>query len=367
MGGQSGNRAKSKFCEKSSVKMCEVSMIPFREQYEQLPRDNRVLIIDDYDQATLRTGTYVEVVNYFRSVFSQVVVIVSEDYLQGEHHDQATNPSPFGDFMRLAICEFGHLRLESLANKWLTLSSTFQRETSSSLMDDVARTCKFIQQTLRSNAIPHHPWVLLVLLRQAGNRDQSGPKNGSYGHLYNAIITAALSRSKIGSIDIQSKYTYLANLAHTLYQQRTATLSDEEMRRFNADHWAHFDVHLDYEPLRDDLVNTGILRMTVDMSPFAKYSYCFFLAWHLSRNIHKSAIQSTISELIARLYHEESANTVVFLAHLSTNPLILEEMRRCAASMFAGVTPANLDSDVAFLEARKNSKHRNEAACERSG
>jgi hypothetical protein len=321
--------------------------VPF-ERFEQLAENQRSLIVDDFDEMILRKGTSSEVVDYFRKLCPRVILFVSEDFAV----EQAFNDSScLLDFKRYALCEFGYLRIEDLAKRWVGLFPSLQLTANSTAMDEVRRICKLIQQALKSNSIPHHPWVLLVLLLKADSLDEPAAKNGSYGHLYNAVIVAALARSRLKHIDLKSKYAYLGNLAFTLYSGRTATLSDIEMNQFHNRHCVQFDLQFDYELLRDDLVSSGILRNDGGYVAFhAKYSYCFFLAWYLAHQRHKPEVRQVAADLSNRLYHDESANTVIFLAHLSSDPLVLHDMIGCASRLYASREPANLEDDVRFLD-----------------
>ena len=55
-----------------------------------------------------------------------------------------------------------------------------------------------------------------------------------------------------------------------------------------------------------------------------------------------------------RLYHEESANIIVFLAHLCSDPIVLEEMKRTAAELFRQQAPAAFEDDVKPINALRS-------------
>ena len=66
---------------------------------------------------------------------------------------------------------------------------------------------------------------------------------------------------------------------------------------------------------------------------------------------HEEAKQ-IVSDLTGRLYHELSANILVFLAHLSDDPVIIGSMRSSAAALFPLMPLATIEGeDVAGLNA----------------
>ena len=82
-----------------------------------------------------------------------------------------------------------------------------------------------------------------------------------------------------------------------------------------------------------------------------KYEYCFyyFVASYLTKNLERGAIRRKIKALADNIYEEENANIFLFLAHLSEDSFILDEMLRCAQGMFDDLPMATLEEDVAYL------------------
>ncbi len=65
-----------------------------------------------------------------------------------------------------------------------------------------------------------------------------------------------------------------------------------------------------------------------------KYLYYFFVARYFRDNINKPEILRAISELSRRLHHDESANIILFLCHLSKDDRILRAMLEAAKGLF---------------------------------
>jgi hypothetical protein len=208
-----------------------------------------------------------------------------------------------------------------------------------------------IERVLRINAMAHYPWVVIVLLQEATSDTELAAKNGSYGFLYQAIVTSALAKSKV-QLDIKSKYTYLSELAFAMYSQRVGTFDQSQWTAFNKYHHDKFRIPIDYSGLSTDLQQVGILRGTAGQLSFRdKYSYWFFVSWYLSQHIYEPDVFNVVGRLCDELHHEDSKNILVFLSHFSDHPGVIDSILAKARGMLSTYAPAELDvkSDLAVL------------------
>jgi hypothetical protein len=81
----------------------------------------------------------------------------------------------------------------------------------------------------------------------------------------------------------------------------------------------------------------------------SKYANCFFIAWHINRNLHHDWAKDYVRDSCRELHDSVSANTLLFLAHLSSDPFVLETIKAAASQIFRGMPLANLKEDVVEL------------------
>ena len=320
------------------------------DEYLQSDRSKRIAIIDDLHAAPLTSEERAKFLAEIERHFDQVICFCEHEYALEELRKNDGPSDPLDGYSHFGICEFGYLRLEALAQRWLNCG----RNQDELPPEAVRKVCSAVEQVLRLDAIPHHPWILIVLIDQVETHGNVAATNGSYGHLFHAVITVALSRSTMGKLDISGLYTYLAELAFYLYQQRASSIDTDQAISFHDSYCRKYDVTLDHEKLRDDLINCGILRLDGSSLAFrAKYTFCFFVAWQLDRNLaqRKSGSEEMVAEISRTLHHEESANIIVFLAHLSNNPIVINTILKTAAGLLANEQLATIDDDVRILNA----------------
>jgi hypothetical protein len=317
-------------------------------RYTQLPAGSKVLIVDDLQDGPTDHSIRRRMLEFFNSSFGQIVLLSSDEFYIESLSELGTTPTYLVPFILYDICDFGQARLHDLASRWIKLHNP--EVTSDYLRTAIGDLCEKVELVLATAGLPHTPWLLIVLIENAESAETVNARNGAYGKLYEAVITAALYQSKLKSPDIDGKYLYLARLAYHLHTSRKASISDADMRIFHDAHCKSYDWIVDYPMMRDDLVATRILRQDGGSISFrVKYLYCYFLAHWLQRNIHTEASRKEIHELSQRLHHDVSSNVLVMLASLTQDPIVLAEMRIGTAKLFAAEKAAEIFNDVAPL------------------
>ncbi len=317
--------------------------------YEQLPIEQRVLILDDFHDSP-RGITRAKIMSFFERRFGQIIFVASDDLnieVMGASGDATVS---FGTYQRYELCDFGHVRLQDLTERWLALGNT--QLDAAALADKTRDTCARLESLLSLAGLPHTPWLLTVILSESEAVESSGvaAKNGDYAHLYHALATFALSRSRLRQFDIHGKFTYLGELAHFMYTERRSALTYLEFHDFHSKHCDRFDLTFSFDSVSADFLENKMMRLDEDEYAFRhKWVYCFYMAWWLSRNIHEDRAAGIVADMANQLYHDVSANVLLFLTHLSDDPKIINQMREAARSYYRAFGIATLQDDARAL------------------
>ena len=344
---KSGNEDSFRKLVDKTVKLQYRSLTP--AEFEQLS-EGRVLLIDDFQDGPTDPKARRRLLDYIAVRFHKIVLVASDDFYLELLDRRGEAVSGLLLYQRYELGDFGRQRLEDLAMRWTALGS--HGADPSELKSTALDLCEKVESILAVAGLPHTPWLLVVMLEHEGSPDTTiAAKNGDYGHLYQAVITVQLSRSRFKNFTLNGKFSYLAELAYHLHRTNRPTLKEQDAREFHASYSDRYDMTFDYERVRDDLIDVRMLRLDGDELAFRhKYVYAFFVAYSLSRNIHKHEVHAVINELCGRLHHDISANILVFLAHLTDNPIVLEQMQSAAASLFRDALPAKMEDDVRQLD-----------------
>ncbi len=319
-----------------------------REAYWQTDPEKWVLIIDDLHETLGDIDRHSLFLAEIEQRFKRVVIVDADDFfyeelLSVDEADRKANPLWAYNLYR--ILPFGYLRCEQFVRKWIGLGQAKPDE----FADKVRQITELLTQFLRHNLIPQYPWVVMVIVQQAESAEPLHAENGSYGYLLQALITAALAKSRLKH-PIPGKYAWLGELANEMYNRDLNVLPDDEARKVHERYREEYAVtDLDYKEVRDDLTAAGVLRADRGEVSFRQaYTYCYFVAWHLAKRLHADdpAAHKEVKALCNDLYHEDTANVLVFLAHLTTSPLVLKEMTARAAELFADSKETDFVADV---------------------
>lgn len=317
------------------------------EAFWQVFPDKRVLVLDDLHNGPTDRKRRAKLVAELERRFEQIIVVGAEEFCFEEiFSEDRDDVSPLWEYERYRVLPFGYMRCGIFVRQWVGLDDAQLPE---EVENKVIEINNVVGQFLRGNPIPQYPWVVMVLVQQADSPERPQAEDGSYSYLLQALITAALARSRV-KLPVNGKYRWLGELANELHRRDQTTISNADARAVHDSYCKEYGVrHLDYKEMRDDLAGAGVLRVEGDEVSFHEaYTYCYFAAWHLAQRINAgdAAARDEVRRLCEDLYHEDTANVLVFLAHLTTSRVVLEEMTSRAARLFEGWNETDFATDV---------------------
>lgn len=323
------------------------------DTFKQLPKSDRVLLVDDLDHSRLNANGLNRFLAWAGEYFAKVVCFASElfEFRELALHE-STAEHAIVNFRPCRIKEFGFVLRGRLLERWYSLGSEdeiSERE----LADTVDRAERMMNTVLDRNLCPAHPGFLLTVL-QTWEADQGKQTVvGTYGQVFEALLARALTveRQKILS---DSKYTLLAMIGHEVFNADRAWIDAARLDELVTSYNVTFGFDLDAGDVRKELCNGQILACSDGSYRFAhKYVYYYFAARYikefmLDRGRHTEALD-VVKTLTRRVHHDDSVNVLVFLLYLTKSEAIIAEVLATATELFAGVTPCDLDQDVEFV------------------
>ena len=314
------------------------------EHFEQLRKDQKALLIDDIQDVRTNRPRRKELFSWLCDRFGRVYIFGSDEFCLEELAQGRRKESGLDTFPRFEILEFGQSLRQQFVRKWIQLNPEMQLA-SSECVDHERRVCRAINDVIQINRLPCYPLFLIVLLQQISDVRRPFAGTGSYGYLYEAMVTAMLARSSL--FEIPAKYSFLSELAYELFKKGVASLTETQAQQWYKTYCDAYALPSDFVRIQNDLEGLRVLRRDAGNLSFRyKYNYCFFMARYLSEHIHETEAQDIVRDISTRLYHQESADIMVFLAHLSNDPTILSYIDAAADCLFHSIPGINLIDDV---------------------
>jgi GTPase SAR1 family protein len=199
------------------------------EALSQNYRDDAIAIVDDTEDLYDHNLAPVDLANALAFYFPAQYLIASDEFAVLENQGELGRSVGLPAFFRLQLLDLGFEKINELSERWIR-SAAIDRPTGVASME----VAKLITQVLATDFIPHHPWIVIVLLETSIRDDVQAMKNGSYGHLYHAILTAAMISERQSGLDLNGKFNYLSYLAYEMYTMERGSLTEEECREFHS-------------------------------------------------------------------------------------------------------------------------------------
>lgn len=323
---------------------------PDANEYFQLEKRKRVLIIDDFQKASLNPKGREKVIEYFKNLFEIIVIIGSDELRLDELFLSAENSKTSNGFTECEIMVFGHVKRAELIRKWYRLGQSEYLIEESGVSQNIVRAEKLISSILGKNFVPPYPFYILVILQQLEVGISVNSTSGSLGYLYESLITLALTKIGSKSRDLDKQYSYLSELAYYFFCEKIKVISEERLPIWHTRYSSKYKLTIDMGSFLQTLIAASILERDDEGISFKySYMYYYFVARYFRDHIGDELIKEYIIRMSERLHQTESANIIIFLCYLSKDPFILNTLLAASRKMFANYAQFDVVSDTAFV------------------
>jgi predicted MPP superfamily phosphohydrolase len=325
------------------------------EEYRQLEKSKHVLIIDDFDKISFKTGkrTAKDLITFLTSFCGTLILVANDISIQtSEVLKEGFSFITEGEaaFQQFNIQPFGHVLREQLVARWMSFDTEIDEE---QLSRKIHETKGLLDTVIGNNFIPPYPVILLPLLQASQYHDRVDPTASTYGYFYELLINRALTE-QANRIAISIKAGYLTYLAKYMFERDVRKLSNSECLIFHSEYEEKYDIPVNYREIIPILTETNLLEETQDGLKFRyEYIYYYYVAKSLSSRLYDVKVQDTISELIKTLHKDTSANTLLFLTHLTNDQFIVSQMVQAAATVFSNISPVYTFENIGILKEKE--------------
>jgi predicted MPP superfamily phosphohydrolase len=308
------------------------------EPFKQLERSRRVLIVDNSHKISLRKTTTQSVLKQMTN-FGGAVVLLANDVAQlvSEIVGRGDMAEESVTFRHLRIQQCGHVRRNELAERWLALDPSVAAD-GQQFARKLVEVKRMTDTVIGKNLVPAYPVFILPMLQAHEHSQQVNLNASTYGYFYELLIRRALVEGSSRE-DFDIKLGYLSFVAYTAFSQDAKELTEPVLRKIHAEYEQIYGIEVPFVEMQNDLVRSQLFELVGGVYRFRySYVYYYFVANYLGGAITDPAAESQVKGLIIklceRLHQEDSANIMLFLAHLSKHPFIVEQMLKSAESVF---------------------------------
>jgi len=323
-----------------------------RDAFFELPRGRRALIIDDFHRSGLsRVGGASFILNA-EQFFDFMIIFVDEVYDIDAVVTNVDRPL-FGSYRQYRITEMGHQLRGKLINRWVALRHDNWTAEADSFQEAVEKE-KIIESLLSRRMLPSYPIIVLGMLQFLEAAKNPHANTGSYGEMYQLLITDRLATVARKASDINTWYTFLGRLAFAMFSSERHTVTLDEFRGVYQRYYDVFGIHYDVDALRESLANAQILDQR-DGNVSFRYRdfYHFFVARYFNENVSDRAdaflLRGRLQHMAGRVYFEEYASILVFYLYLAKDQEVIGQLLDNARRIYKDVEPCNMEGHIQFL------------------
>lgn len=313
--------------------------------FEQQQSSKKILLIDDFDSGPIKAGdARAKLLCSLRKRFSYLVVTVSEffevrEMLDGDESRQLLS------FEHYQLLPFSYTLRSRLVERWYSLCAdgTVDEGTLIARCDHAER---LIDSVMAKTFIPRLPLYLLTLIQSSESGHPGDFKGSSLGYYYEYLLTDAFRASGVKLEKLTELYKYSACLAWEFHERAKNELSERELREFN-ERFSKVWHTVDFSSRIEVLLNARVLCRSGDEYSFRyPYIYYYLKGKYISENLGDLTIQAYVGHCCHHLYVRENANTILFLAHHSTDDYILRNISEALHGLFKSRAPIRFEGDT---------------------
>jgi hypothetical protein len=318
-------------------------------QYMQLDKSSRVLLLDDFHLVPLKNGNKRLALEALQKHFGTILLAAHnvpgfEFVLSDLALSASTTPRAVYEILPLSFA----LRIE-LIERWIRAGQSEPDEQETELQ--ATRLAKFVDEALGKNLLPPTPMFVLLILQQSETFTdlKTFASSGSRGYLYEGMINKAINKH-VKCMSIDAVRTFLTSLAQEISRGEEHSLSGLEFEAFHLAHCDLYDLEFSLRRVVHELSAAMILAEKGDRISFRyPYLYYYFRASSIAARLQSASGRAEVDELLATIHTEESANVLIFLAHLRADDLIADKLVAQASGYFFGVPESDLLSGSAVM------------------
>lgn len=320
------------------------------ERYWQIGPEKRVLLIDNYHLITLNNKGRNELFKHLKKFFGRIVLLTHDLSKVDELAVDPGAQNPLASFIQFELQEFGNQLREELIERWFTVGQEFSISTEQ-LENQVIETKRVMDAMLGRNLLPAYPIFILIILQQIEAQTNLSTSSGALGYLYEHLITTSLAKTA-KRLDLDTAHAYLSEVANHMFNLRTYRLSDSQMQEVHKKYCEEFTMGIRFDQIEKALLDADLISYGGGLYTF-KYKYCYyyFAAKHLMGRLTTDEGKDQLRRLAENVHKEEFANILVFLAYLSKDPIIIEEMLRASRAVYPDEDLCDFDEQLKFITA----------------
>lgn len=323
------------------------------DSYKRLELKQKVLLLDNWHGVNLNSQGKAILIELLAKLFGRIYVFSGEGFRIEEIARNAELANPLRAFQFCEIREFGHVLRARLVEKWQGLGRDYTWDVNAHA-HETHETEKLLATLLGKNLIPSYPVNILGILQAFEARRSASTPSGSYGYLYEALLTIALSKVAKDGTELDLMYTFIARLAFYLFSTERKLLTKADVERVSHEYYQEYSISVDVSDYLERLESAQVLLKVNGNFDFRyKYVYYYFVARYFQDVLRESPtspeIRQKLNVMADQVYYEDYLGILMFVLYLTKDAELINHIVSNANAIYGGQEPCDFDGHIQFI------------------
>ena len=258
------------------------------------------------------------------------------------------------EFDLVSLKDMSYVARGQLIDKWLSLEVPRESKDFSRKVEETERLVKTV---IGKNTLPSLPFIVLSILQASQRRADILPENGSFGYLYEVLITAALNSTRGEKPQLDKKYTFLSLLAFRLFESSLDVLGESAVDSLIEEYARSFRIKVDNKSMLEDL---EYARVLVKEDGNYSFTYAHYFHYFLARYFkdHLSGVQGSVlrrhmNAIAGQLNTGSNGIFLMFVIYLTHDDQLTDELVAIGQKILSEFPPSDLINDVDFYNSKE--------------
>jgi len=332
------------------------------DSYKQLHAGQRMVIIDNWHRAQIAVDHRYSIYSWLRAFAGSCVLFTDKLYDIKQTLSEDRNISSAISLRENASSKFeiiglSHVGRGDLINRWLNLKkeAAFEPAQSSRESKEIEDE---ISRLLGIDRLPPYAFFIICLLQARETNAVSHIAGGSFGRLYEVLVTSALNQIGADGSQLERKIALLSEIAAYMWRQDIDSLSYDEVLNVADVYHNNFSVKLRVESLLMELEKGRVITRSGERVSFSyAHFHYYFIALYIKDRIddsHDNRLVESIGYMIDNISSELNNAVIMFLIYFAKErSRIIHRLIDNASSIYSDVEPAHLGIDIGDYLFRK--------------
>ncbi len=313
----------------------------YLEDFWQLPTEEKIIIIDNFDFIKNNNDRRNIVLDYCSEHFGKVIIFLSSD-LELTSIIKSKTITTFEPFNYFELLPLGNRNRKRIISKWYHLNNHTQTE--DEINERIEKAHNHITSFLGESAafIPAIPLFVLSTLQNI-DANKAIYDTSKFSFLYESLIKGSIIKSAGGDYDtgrFDMDSSALSFLAFDMIKKKKTCFAKSQLD--DSVDFMNKKYILDESPenLLKRMINAKIIYQDLSEGECYRFKYpyifYYFAGMYIAEHLTDDEVKEKVQYMSSRLYNETYGNTMIFVCHFANSQEVIDTILLSAYSTLEG-------------------------------